>query len=218
MRPVLHWLVKHAGGLLLLFFGVLLPLYAFGKLAEDILEQEIFRFDRPIQLAVHQFARPAFDIVMLTFSRLGSALVLLPLDLAVMVLLLRQPNRLRALFWVLATGGAALLNLLAKHTFQRVRPDLWLSLAPETTFSFPSGHAMQSMAVTLALLILVWHGRWRLPALLAGVVFVLLVGLSRVYLGVHFPSDILAGWSASLAWVIGLNALFMHLERPRPGR
>jgi membrane-associated phospholipid phosphatase len=109
-----------------------------------------------------------------------------------------------------------LLNLLAKSAFARVRPDFWVSLLPETTFSFPSGHAMQSMAVVAGLVALTWRGRWRWPVALIGLCVVFLVGLSRIYLGVHYPSDILAGWTAALAWVIGLSVLFKGLRR-EPG-
>jgi undecaprenyl-diphosphatase len=122
---------------------------------------------------------------------------------------------MQAAFWVLAVGGTALLNMLAKHVFARVRPDFWVSLLPETTFSFPSGHAMHSMAVVAALVALTWHSRWRWLVALIGVCFVFLVGLSRIYLGVHFPSDILAGWTASLTWVIGLSFLFRDVWQQR---
>ena len=104
--------------------------------------------------------------------------------------------------------GAALMNLLAKHVFSRVRPDLWLSLIPETTFIFPSGHAMQSMAVGCGLVLLLWQSRWRTLMIVVATLFVIAVGTSRMYLGVHYPSDILAGWSASFAWVMGLGAAF----------
>jgi len=110
-----------------------------------------------------------------------------------------------AFFWGLAVGGAALLNVAAKYSFGRSRPDYWLSIAPETTFSFPSGHAMQTMALVAALVVLVWPTKARWPVLILGGSFVLLVGLSRVYLGVHYPSDIVAGWAAASAWVVGLS-------------
>jgi undecaprenyl-diphosphatase len=145
----------------------------------------------------------------------GSGVWVAPFDVLVFAVLLGTRRWIDAFFWALATGGAALLNLLAKHGFARARPDLWPSIAPETSFSFPSGHAMQSMAVAAALVVLLWPTLARWPVLVLGAGFTLLVGVSRVYLGVHFPSDVLAGWAASLAWVAGLALLFHHRRRVR---
>jgi undecaprenyl-diphosphatase len=107
-------------------------------------------------------------------------------------------------------GGAALINFLAKQAFGRVRPELWISRVQETTYSFPSGHAMSTMAVAAALTFLLWKTRWKWLMLAGGAAFVLMVGLSRVYWGVHYPSDILAGWAASIAWVAGVKMIFDH--------
>jgi undecaprenyl-diphosphatase len=81
--------------------------------------------------------------------------------------------------------------------------------------SFPSGHAMASMALAVALIVLLWPTRWRYPMLLGGIFFTIMVGLSRIYLGVHYPSDVLAGWVASLAWVMGLSrVLYGRFGKP----
>src|SRR5690606_4052086 len=110
-----------------------------------------------------------------------------------LVLLLLALRRWRhAVFAAVATGGSALLNIAAKQLFARDRPSLWESIAPETSYSFPSGHAMGSMTLALVLVLLAWHTRARWWVLAAMAVFVPMVGLSRVYLGVHYPSDILA--------------------------
>jgi undecaprenyl-diphosphatase len=222
MNQSASWLRRHYIKLLILFGGVLAPLYLFGMLAEDVVEKEIFPFDKPILLFVHSHASPMLDAVMIFFTRAGSAFALVPFNILVFLYLLLRRNRMQArmqaVFWVLAVAGAALLNGLAKHVFARIRPEFWVSALPETTFSFPSGHAMQSMAVAAGLVVLAWHSRWRWPVALIGACFVFLVGLSRVYLGVHFPSDILAGWAASLAWVIGLSVLFRDaLQQRRRG-
>lgn len=209
------WLRRHAVKLLVLFVGVLLPLYGFGVLAEDVISKEVFPFDQALLTFAHSHASASLDRIMILFTRAGSALILVPVDAAVFALLLHRAERSRAVFWLAATAGAALLNLLAKHSFERLRPALWVSLLPEHTFSFPSGHAMQSMAVCVSVVALTWHSAWRWPAVGFGLIFVPMVGASRVYLGVHYPSDILAGWTASLAWVIGLASVFRIVSRAR---
>ena len=104
-------------------------------------------------------------------------------------------------FVVLAFGGAEITNVLLKALFARARPHLWPALSVETSFGFPSGHAAGSVALAAIVAILLWNTHWRVPGLLIGVLFVCLVSLSRLYLGVHYPSDVLAGAAASLTWV-----------------
>jgi undecaprenyl-diphosphatase len=214
---ILPWLRMHRLRLLVLFAGVLIPLWIFGALAEDVLDQESFFFDVPILLFMHMHATPVLDLLMIFFSLIGYRFGVVPIDLLVVLIFLWRRRWGDALFWSLAIGGAAILNLAAKQSFDRIRPQLWLSIAPETTFSFPSGHAMGSMALAAALVVLLWPTRWRWLTLVVGSVFVLLVGLSRVYLGVHYPSDIVAGWMASLAWVTGVSlVLYGRLAKPTP--
>lgn len=207
------WWARYGLIALALLFGVAVPLYFFGRLAEDVIEHEVFFFDAPILQFMHVHATPTLDAVMVFFAYAGSARVLLPLNVAVLGVLMWRHARVHQVFWLLATGGAALINLMAKNAFMRVRPALWISILPETTFSFPSGHAMQSMAVSLALVILLWGTRWRWLAIVVAIGFVGWVGACRVYLGVHYPSDILAGWTASIAWVAGLAAVQRFRER-----
>lgn len=204
---MLDWARRHAGKLFLLFVGLLVPLYLFGELAEDVLESEVLAFDQPLLLFMRDHASSLADGWMLFFSTIGSALVLLPLNGFVFIVCMLRRRRRDALFYILATAGAALLNFSAKLFFTRARPDLWPSIAPEVTYSFPSGHAMSSTAALTALIVLGWHTRWRYLMLPVGAALIFFIGLSRVYLGVHYPSDILAGWMASLAWVMGLALL-----------
>jgi undecaprenyl-diphosphatase len=210
MQASKSWIIRHFGTLSMLFAGVLLPLWLLGSVAEDVVEKEPFSFDHPILMFVHSHATPLFDKLMYFFTTAGSALVLVPFDIAVFILLMRRGKRAPATFWAVSVVGAALINFLAKQAFGRVRPELWISAVRETTYSFPSGHAMSSMAVATALTLLLWKTRWRWIALAGGAVFVFMVGLSRVYWGVHYPSDILAGWAASLAWVAGVKMVFDH--------
>jgi undecaprenyl-diphosphatase len=203
----------HAARLLLVFAGVLLPLWAFGSLAGELNEGEAFFFDAPLLQFAHGMARAGLDRVFLLFSQLGYGHGVVPMDVALVLALAWRRHAREALFAALATGGSALLNVAAKMAFARTRPDLWLSIAPETTYSFPSGHAMGSMTLAAVAVLLAWPTRWRWIVALPAVAFALLVGLSRVYLGVHYPSDILAGWSAALVWTVGVYGLAFNRRR-----
>lgn len=191
-----------------------LALCVFVLLGGLVLAHVQLSFDDALPLALHQHASGALDSVMLAFTLLGSVKVVGVADGLVLAALLWHGAHRRAMFWAVAIIGSATLNLVVKHLIARPRPDLWLSIAPETSFSFPSGHAMGSMTFVAALAVLAWPTRWRWLALTLGAIFVLLVGLSRVYLGVHFPSDVVGGWMAALAWVVALRvALDRHLWR-----
>jgi undecaprenyl-diphosphatase len=114
----------------------------------------------------------------------------------------------KALFVALAIGGVALLNTLLKTLFERPRPDLWEWLVTETSFSFPSGHSVASATLALSIVLLLWNTRWRVLALGGGLTYLAVVGFSRMYLGVHYPSDVLGGWLLACTWVALLVACF----------
>ena len=99
-----------------------------------------------------------------------------------------------------SSAGAAILNVLLKVTFMRARPDEWTRLVTESSYSFPSGHAMASAALGFALVAVLWRTKYRWDAMIGATIYVLLIGFTRLYLGVHYPSDILAGWLLSAAW------------------
>lgn len=184
--------------------AIALALLIFGLLAEDIVERETIVFDIPILLWLRARATAPIDILMTAVTWLGSVWAVLP-AVAAGAWLLRR-SRVRLVYWVMANGGAALINVLCKHGFQRMRPHFWDPLVHESTFSFPSGHAMQSMALVASLVVLTTPAR-RPWVIAIGGVWVAAVGVSRLYLGVHYPSDILAGWCASIAWCTGLSML-----------
>ncbi|GAC1401674.1 MAG: phosphatase PAP2 family protein [Chloroflexota bacterium] len=198
---------RHRWRLLALFGGVLAPLALFGSLAGDVWNHEGFDWDAPILRSIHGYATPAHDRLMVAVSTWGGARGLIPLCVVVAGILLWRRRFRDASFVVLAYGGAALLNAVAKALFHSARPALWLSPAPEHGYGFPSGHAMSSIALMTAFVVLAWPTRWRWPVAVVAVVAVLAIGLSRVYLGVHFPSDVLAAWLAGLAWTVGLHLI-----------
>ncbi|TXH75113.1 MAG: phosphatase PAP2 family protein [Lysobacteraceae bacterium] len=199
----------------LIFVGLLLPLWAFAELADEVREREPFPFDEPILRFAHDLAGDGFDKIFLFFSAVGYQYGVVPFDIALIALLAWKRRLREGLFAGVAIIGSALLNLATKQVFARDRPSLWDSIAPEDNFSFPSGHAMGSATVAWVLLLLTWRTPWRWPVAVAMLGFMWMVGLSRVYLGVHYPSDILAGWAAASVWAVAVYLLvFRNGHRP----
>jgi len=166
-------------------------------------------FDRQGLLFAHTARSRSLDAVFAGATWLGSLFVLAPLALATAAWSWRGGRRRQAGFIVAALAGASLLAHAAKIMALRPRPALhaWLA-SPDSLWSFPSAHAMQAAAFAIALLVVVPLApaprRWAVALALAAV---LLVAVSRVYLQVHYPSDVLAGATAAACWVLGLRAL-----------
>jgi undecaprenyl-diphosphatase len=202
------------GYLALLFAGVLLPLWLFAALAEEVHEMEALVFDDALLLRLQAWATPAADRMFVWISLAGYRYGVVPVDILLSLTLLGLRRWREAAFAIIAFTGSALLNLATKAFFQRERPSLWESIAPESTFSFPSGHAMGSMTLAAVVVMLAWRTRWRWLVALPAIAFAGLVGLSRLYLGVHYPSDVLGGWAAGLAWTAGVYLVLFRHRRP----
>jgi len=214
-RFVASLLREHSGRLVLLFFCLLAPLWLFVALADEVHELEAFYFDDPLLWRAHAMAGPAMDRFFIFISAIGYQWGVVPVDIALTVGLLVARRWREATFAGVAFAGSALLNMATKQFFQRDRPTLWESIAPEHTFSFPSGHAMGSVTLAMVVVLLCWHTRWRWLAVVLAGSFALLVGVSRIYLGVHYPSDILGGFAAGIAWVSGVYLVLFRV-RGRP--
>jgi membrane-associated phospholipid phosphatase len=212
----LRFLRKHAWRMVLWFACLLLPLWGFAALVGEVHEKKVFPFDAPILTMLHAVATPTLDHFFVLMTRLGYSSGVVPLDVILLLLFVLLRRFRDDLFFGLAVIGSGVLNIVAKNHFARMRPDLWLSITPETTYSFPSGHAMGSATLGVAVILLCWPTRWRWPVTIVSLIFVLLVGVSRVYLGVHYPSDILAGWTAAIAWTFGMYALVDRKAPPPP--
>jgi membrane-associated phospholipid phosphatase len=203
-----HGLWVHQLLLLVLLLGFVLPWVVFVNVAEDIWESGGFIGDKQILEFLHRYATPGLDRLALGFTAAGGPL---PMSIATVLItggLAVWGTRLQAWFLGLSVGGAMGLNLLVKLLFARPRPTLWTSPEPAFYYSFPSGHAMGAAAVATALGFLLWQHRGQWLAWTLGLLFALGVGWSRMYLGVHYPSDVLAGWTGSVGWVAGLHVLF----------
>ncbi|MDB9435537.1 phosphatase PAP2 family protein [Dolichospermum lemmermannii CS-548] len=208
-------LLSHWRSLLLMFMGVYLPLQVVEILAVKIWENDGgFPWDIPILLAIHSTANPQLDIFAVLLTKWGSFWTALPVLSAIpterfaIAIVLLSRRRWRTLAYLLTTACRNLLiNRTAKEFIHRVRPHLWVSKAPEFDYAFPSGHAMTSMTLVVIVVILTWHRPWRWLVLSVGSLYLLAIAWTRLYLGVHFPSDILAGWMVALAWAIGVSLI-----------
>lgn len=203
---------RHGARLVLLFCGALLPLWVFTVLADGVSAPQPLPFDEPILQWARAWHGDTLDVLALVLSALGYQWGVVPVDIALVAALAWYRRMREGLFAGVALAGSAVLNLAAKQLFARDRPSLWESIAPETTYSFPSGHAMGALSLAWVLALLAWHTRWRWVAIVAMGAFSVGVAGSRVYLGVHFPSDILAGWAAATWWVVSVYLLVF-----RPG-
>ncbi|HZS04985.1 MAG TPA: phosphatase PAP2 family protein [Blastocatellia bacterium] len=207
---------------LTLLFGLAAALGAllfFAWLADEMLEGDTRRFDEATRAAIHQYASPALTSLMRVVTMLGSVTFLAASGLCVATIFLIA-GRWRALVMFFITMlGATLLDVTLKLGFRRTRPVPWFDTPLPGSFSFPSGHALGSFCFYGALAAIIAARTrshivriitWALAALL-----ILLIGLSRIYLGVHYPSDVLAGYAAALVWVM-VVAFGDRLLRRRP--
>lgn len=204
---------RHGWRLAFVFLALLLPMWGFAELADEIREREAIPFDEPVLRYARSLAGQGLDGIFLVVSKLGYSHGVVPFDVALVILLAARRHFREATFAAFALAGSGLLNMATKRLFSRERPALWDSIAPELTFSFPSGHAMGSATLAAVLILLAWRTRWRWPVMLFMLAFTVTVGFSRVYLGVHYPSDILAGWAAACVWAGAMFLIIFRLHR-----
>ncbi len=202
---------RHQLGMLIGMSVVAGLLFGFVELAGEVMEGETSAFDKSLLLALRDplnpdqpggpwwLARMARDI-----TSLGSTTILTMVTVATLGFLLLLHKRAAALLVLVSIGGGGTLSTLLKMLFDRARPDLVPHGDQVISASFPSGHAMQSAVVYLtlgALLAQFVEGRRTKAYLLTwAMLLTLVIGASRVYLGVHWPTDVLAGWSVGAAW------------------
>lgn len=209
--------------ILMVLFGIAALALAFGHIAEEVLEGDSTKFDEIILL----FFRNANDVsdplgppwveeMARDITALGSYAVLSIVCCAVVVYLLMVHERATALWMAAAVCGGVVLSNALKLVFERARPDLVTHAARVFTTSFPSGHATLSAVtyLTLGTLLASLHSSLRLKAYFLGLAILLTVavGISRIYLGVHYPTDVLAGWCIGAAWAALCWVVFRWLQ------
>jgi membrane-associated phospholipid phosphatase len=200
-----------ASALLLIgFLGLTACLVLLGVLAEGIRDQEVYTLDVWANPFFHGLASPFMDTLMNAATFAGSNLVIPPLFVLAIAILIRIRRPGAALYLTVTSGGSLLLNGLMKIFFQRPRPQLpWASVLPD--YSFPSGHTMNSVAFYVALAVIFWSIQGRRTGMLAltfAIVLSGLIGLSRIYLGYHYFTDVLGGILAGTSWLLIVLAAF----------
>lgn len=210
------WFQANGRSLLYLVLGVYIPLQIFAVLALKIWGLEGgLSWDIALIRAIHQSADANLDQAATWLTQLGSVRIVGPLVLAWVPFLIRQKKWRSLTYLAITLVGGCALNVIAKTLWHRTRPSLWNGNYPvPTDFSFPSGHAMTSFLIVAALAILTWKTRWNPLVIILGALYVATVGWTRVYLGVHYPSDIVAGWMLALAWAIGISILVKPVLSP----
>ncbi|NDV02601.1 phosphatase PAP2 family protein [Pseudoroseicyclus tamaricis] len=199
-------------------------LWAFGALASEMMEGDLHAFDEAVLLALRMpgdlanpIGGPQLEVAMRDLTALGGIVVLTIVTLSVLAFLVLRRQRASALLLAAAIVGGQAISYLAKFGFSRPRPDLVPHAVDAATASFPSGHSMMAAVtyLTLAVMLARAEAQMRIRVLCFAVAAVLTVcvGVSRVYLGVHWPSDVLAGWSLGAAWALGVWLIARWLGR-----
>ncbi|MDV6374886.1 phosphatase PAP2 family protein [Deinococcus sp. ZS9-10] len=183
--------------------GILLPLIVIGLIAEDVLEKQRFAFEQPVMLWVHAHATPALTGLSLFLHTFGGPLPMGVVFIAIVLGLWFTRRHSLAVFALLGLGSSVGFAFAMKLLFNRPRPELWTRLVVESGASFPSGHSTVAAALATFAVLLAWHSRWHWPVLILAIGYAFLMGYGRVVLGVHYPTDVLAGWLTGLACVLG---------------
>lgn len=214
-RRELTWLLVGLGGCVLLF--------VFLKLAGEVMEGETLAFDKRILLAFRKADDPSRPIgpawvtgALLDLTALGGPTVLALVVLALVGFLVVQARYWTALFVFMTALSGEAVSFALKSVFARPRPAVSLHLREAFSSSFPSGHAMQSAIIYLtlgAMLMRITSGRLtKIYCCTVAMLLTFLVGLSRVWLGVHYPTDVIAGWIVGLFWASVCWLAAQHYE------
>ncbi|OIK15655.1 phosphatase PAP2 family protein [Bacillus sp. MUM 116] len=191
--------------LLVAFIISLMSVIGFGIISILVSDEKIRHFDSTIISAVQGLETPVLTKVMKFFTYIGSTKVVIILSLFLLFFLYKVlHHRLELILFVSVIAGAGILNGLLKHFFHRARPNLH-RLIEISGYSFPSGHAMSTFALYGIIAFLLWRHissrMGRTILIIISCFMILAIGISRIYLGVHYPSDIIGGYFASGFWL-----------------
>lgn len=181
----------------------LLIIYIVAQISDEVLDREAFIFDKEILLWIHSFANPTLDRIMQIITRCNDPDVVSIVAAIALILLVWKRCYPEAKIFVIDCAGGVILSYGLKSVFGKTRPDLWESAIEEVSFSYPSGHALGSTVLYgfLAYLVATRYPQFAWLIYLAAVFLIGAIGSSRLYLGVHWPTDIIGGYGIGFLWL-----------------
>lgn len=194
----------------------------FAWIAEEVFEGESTTFDNTIREFIHKFAADRLTAMMQVFSFLGSTVFISTASLLLVLLFIFKRQSRAAVLLAIVMIGAIILNYTLKINFGRMRPVPYFDTPLPDSFSFPSGHSLFSACFygisTWLLLSRAAGGYLKLTISVAAGLIILFVGVSRIYLGVHYPTDVIAGYVAAFVWLTSVTWTngVIAAERPPP--
>lgn len=204
-----------SGRLITALVSCLVLAVVFGYVALSIGNGSIVQFDTTIIHFVQGAEAPWLTKVMKVFTTIGSTKAVIAISAITLGLLLYFRQKVQTILFLIVIGGTAALNLVLKLFFQRARPDL-NRLIEISGYSFPSGHTMMATSLYIILAFILWRNARKPGRILYGISAIFMISMiciSRIYLGVHYPSDIVGGISASTFWLLiatSVYAIFMN--------
>ena len=207
--------------LLVSFLGAVVALVLFARLADEMLEGETQHFDEVVSGTIHGFVSPALTEIMTVLTDVGNATGVIIAAVIACAVLWSKHRQHRAVLLAVTVSGSALLMWTLKQQFRRNRP-LPCGFPKPEGYSFPSGHALVSFCFFMVLAAMITAEQkaplGRVAVWVIAAVMVFGIGLSRIYLCAHYPSDVVAGYLAALVWVLGVTVVYRRLPRPIGGR
>ncbi len=193
--------LRHQGIWLL---GYLFILAIVAWLCREVWEKEVLSLDRSLLLWIHQFANSQLDGVMLFVTALGDPGIVITVFISTIAWLGMKRRYIDVIRFTIACTGGLLINQVMKLFFAKPRPELWARLISEHSFSFPSGHAVGSMVVYgfIAYILARELPIYQKSIYVVASILIIAIGFSRLYLGVHYPTDIIAGYGVGILWLI----------------
>jgi undecaprenyl-diphosphatase len=198
------------GALLLGIAGMVASLVVLGTIADGVHNQEVFLLDAWATPFLHDIQSPGFNALMTGLTAMGSTIVVLPIFLLVGGALVATRRFGAAVFLTVALVGSLVIDAAMKLVFERPRPKLdYAAVLPD--YSFPSGHAMNGVVFYVSIALIAWSvfgRRIGLVSTIAAGILAIGIGLSRIYLGFHYMTDVIGGWLAGIVWLLIVGAIF----------